>query len=203
PDDIPPIPVTHPTGPNSNGNGAGRFLPYKRDPESLGRPWAIPGTPGLEHRMGGLAKQPETGNVSYVPHENEQMNRERAEKVARLAQVIPEQEVFGPAEGDLLVVSWGSTFGAVRSAVQRLQAQNHAVSHAHLRYLNPFPRNLGDVLSRFRRILVPEMNLGQLVLLLRSRYSGHHFIPFNKIQGRPFTIREVYHKIEALLAEQA
>jgi 2-oxoglutarate ferredoxin oxidoreductase subunit alpha len=165
----------------------------------LGRLWAIPGTPGLEHRLGGLAKQPETGNVSYNPYENEQMVEERAVKVGRLARVIPEQRVSGPQEGDLLVVSWGSTFGAAHSAVLRLQKQGYAVSHTHIRHLNPFPRNLGDILSRFERILVPEMNLGQLIILLRGRYGTHNFIPFSKVQGRPFNIKEIRLKIESLL----
>jgi 2-oxoglutarate ferredoxin oxidoreductase subunit alpha len=197
PDDIEPIEVQHPT---TAGNGANGFKPYQRDPESMARLWAIPGTPGLEHRLGGLAKQPETGNVSYVPYENEQMVRERIEKVARLANVIPEQTLTGPQAGDLLVVSWGSTFGAVHSAVLDLQKQGQAISHAHIRYLNPFPRNLGDILSRFERILVPEMNLGQLIILLRGHYGSHEFIPFSKIQGRPFTIREIAAKTESLLA---
>ncbi len=195
PDKLEPIKVVHPTAAD-NGDG---FKPYKRNPETLGRPWAIPGTPGLEHRLGGLAKQPETGNVSYNPRENEQMNRERAEKIARLAEVIPEQKVTGPEEGDLLVVSWGSTYGAVRSAVLDLRKQGYEVSHAHLRYLNPFPRNLGDILSRFERILVPEMNLGQLVILLRGKFGTHNFIPYSKVQGRPFTIKEVKAKIQSLL----
>ena len=198
PDDIPPIVVEHPT---ASPNGADGFKPYRRHPDTLGRPWAIPGTPGLEHRLGGLAKQPETGNVSYNPSENEQMVYERALKVARLADVIPAQNVVGPPEGDLLLVSWGSTFGAVRSAVRQLQKQGHAVSHAHIRYLNPFPRNLGEILSRFDRILVPEMNLGQLIILLRGRYGTHNFIPFAKVQGRPFAIKEIVLKIESLLEE--
>jgi 2-oxoglutarate ferredoxin oxidoreductase subunit alpha len=196
PDDIEPIVVNHPTASNNGGKG---FKPYQRDPETLGRPWAIPGTPGLEHRLGGLAKQPETGNVSYVPHEHEQMVLERAAKVAHLTKVIPEQKVVGPQEGDLLVVSWGSTFGAVRSAVLRLQKQGHAVSHAHIRYINPFPHNLGHILSRFERILVPELNMGQLIILLRGRYGTHNFIPFSKVQGRPFAIKEIQLKIESLL----
>jgi 2-oxoglutarate ferredoxin oxidoreductase subunit alpha len=196
PDDIAPIEVVHPTESN---NGSGKFLPYKRDPETMGRPWAIPGTRGLEHRMGGLAKQPETGNVSYNPAENQRMTAERSEKVARLANIIPEQIVRGPAEGDLLVVSWGSTFGAIRSAVLRTQRKGKAVSHAHIRYLNPFPRNLGEILSQFDRILVPEMNMGQLVIVLRGRYGTHNFIPYSKVQGRPFTISEIETKIEELL----
>ncbi len=197
PEDIEPILVEHPCEPcDDNGNG---FMPYARDPETLARCWAIPGMAGLEHRLGGLAKQPETGNVSYNPAENEQMVEERALKVARLADAVPEQKVVGPQEGDLLVVSWGSTFGAVRSAVRRLQKQGYPVSHTHIRYLNPFPRNLGDILSRFERILVPEMNMGQLIIVLRGRYGTHNFIPFPKVQGRPFAIKEIELKIESLL----
>ncbi len=198
PDTIEPIEIHHPTEPNGEN---GKFLPYKRDPETMARPWAIPGTPGLEHRIGGLAKQPETGNVSYDPKDNQQMTNERAEKVARLADWLPEQEIFGDNEGDLLVVSWGSTFGATRSAVQAARAEGKNVSHAHIRYINPFPRNLGNILNRFERILVPEMNMGQLVVLLRARYGTHEFIQQNKVTGRPFTIKEVYEKINSLLAE--
>ena len=197
PDDIPPIEVSHPAAP-SNGHGQD-FKPYKRDPQTMARPWAIPGTPGLEHRLGGLAKQPETGNVSYVPHEHEQMVEERAAKVAHLAQFIPPQSLVGPQSGDLLVVSWGSTFGAVRSAVLRLQKRGLPVSHAHIRHINPFPHNLGDILSHFERILVPEMNMGQLIIVLRGRYGTHNFIPFSKVQGRPFAIKEIELKIESLL----
>ncbi|GAB4425574.1 MAG: 2-oxoacid:acceptor oxidoreductase subunit alpha [Anaerolineae bacterium] len=197
PDDIEPIVVNHPSAP-SNGDEA--FKPYQRDPETMARPWALPGTPGLEHRIGGLSKQPETGNVSYAPQDNDQMIRERAEKVARLAEAIPPQTLVGPSEGDLLVVSWGGTFGVVRSTVLRLQAQGKTVSHAHLRYLNPFPSNLGDILGRFERILVPELNMGQLAILLRGRYGLQNVIPLSKVQGRPFTISEITQKIEALLA---
>ena len=196
PDEIEPIVVNHPSGLN---NGSDTFKPYKRNPDTLARPWAIPGTPGLEHRIGGLSKQPETGNVSYDPQDNEQMIHDRAEKVARLADVIPEQTIIGPAQGDLLVVSWGGTFGVIRSAVLQMQTQGKAVSHAHLRYLNPFPRNLGDILSRFDRILVPELNLGQLTILLRGRYGLQNVMPLSKVQGRPFTISEVIKKIESLL----
>jgi 2-oxoglutarate ferredoxin oxidoreductase subunit alpha len=192
PDTIAPIIVSHPSASNTN-NG---FQPYQRDPETFGRPWAIPGTPGLEHRVGGLAKQPVSGNVSYDPDENEQMVRERVEKVARLADYLPEQPIFGPASGDVLVISWGGTYGAVRSAVDRLQRQGKHVSHAHLRYLNPFPRNLGDMLGRFKRIIVPELNLGQLIILLRGRYGTQEFIPVNKVQGQPFKIRELVEAIQ-------
>lgn len=197
PDEIEPIIVEHPTSPH---NGSDHFKPYLRDAETLARPWAIPGTPGLEHRIGGLSKQPETGNVSYAPLDNEQMIRERAEKIARLCAYIPEQTLIGPEEGDLLVVSWGGTYGVIRSAVLQLQAQGRAVSHAHIRYLNPFPCNLGDLLSRFDRILVPELNLGQLAILLRGAYGLMNVIPMSKVQGRPFTINEITKKIESLLA---
>jgi len=198
PDEIEPIVVEHPV---ASTNGSDGFLPYRRDSRTLGRPWAIPGTPGLEHRLGGLGKQPETGNVSYQPHEHQRMVRERAEKVNKLADIIPDQELFGPQSGDLLVVTWGSTFGAARSSVSRLLRKGHSVSHTHVRYINPFPHNLGDILGNFNRILVPEMNFGQLTMLLRSRYYGtQEYIPFSKVQGRPFTIREIISKIESLLA---
>ncbi|MCW5859850.1 MAG: 2-oxoacid:acceptor oxidoreductase subunit alpha, partial [Caldilineales bacterium] len=195
PDAIPPIVVEHPTAPNGNG----RYLPYKRDPVSLGRPWAIPGTPGLEHRVGGLEKSPDFGNVSYSPQDHQRMINDRAAKVARLADVIPEQDVFGPEEGKLLVVGWGSTYGAIHAAVAQAQARGQSVAHAHVRYLNPFPRNLGYILQRYDRILVPEMNMGQLSLLLRGRFV-RDVISLNKVQGRPFKISEIASKIDELLA---
>lgn len=195
PDAIPSITITHP----ANLNGDEHYLPYKRNPETLGRPWALPGTPNLEHRLGGLGKQPETGNVSYLPHENQQMTDERAEKVARLADLMPPQEVFGPAEGDLLVLGWGSTFGAIRSAVQRAQARGLSVSQTHLHYLNPFPKDLGKILSRFKRVLVPEMNMGQALVLLRHTYPETEFVRYYKVEGRPFTISEIQTKIEEVL----
>jgi 2-oxoglutarate ferredoxin oxidoreductase subunit alpha len=195
--DIPPIPIYHPAG-HANGNGEGPFLPYRRDPQTLARPWAVPGTPGLEHRIGGLSKAPLTGNVSYAPQHHEQMVSDRAEKIARLAEIIPEQEVFGPAEGELLMVSWGGTYGAVRTAVTRAQRQGRSVAHAHLRYLNPFPRNLRDVLSRYKRVVAPELNSGQLAFLLRGRYALNvQAMP--KIHARPFTIGEISAKIEQIL----
>src|SRR5262249_52334675 len=132
------------------------FAPYLRDEKTLSRPWAIPGTPGLEHRIGGLEKQNITGNVSYDPDNHELMVRLRAEKVARIAQDIPDLEVFGREQGKLLVVGWGGTHGAITSAVEKMQARGASVSSVHLRYLNPFPKNLADVLSRFERVLVPE-----------------------------------------------
>ncbi len=194
-EDIPEISVKHPQG-HRNGNGHAPFLPYERDPETLARPWALPGTPGLEHRLGGLSKAPLTGNVSYDPEHNEQMISERAEKVARLAGVIPEQDVFGAAEAELLMLSWGGTFGVVRSAVASAQRAGRSVAHAHLRYLNPFPRNLGDVLKRYRRILVPELNSGQLALLLRSKL-GVEVETYANLSARPLKIAEVRDVINA------
>lgn len=192
-DTIAPIVTNHP---QATGNGP--FRPYLRDPESLARPWAIPGTPGLEHRLGGLSKAPVSGNVSYAPEDHEQMVRDRAEKVARLANVIPKQTRFGPREGELLLVSWGGTYGAVRSAVAQAQARGRSVAHAHLRYLNPLPRNLRDILSRYNQVLVPELNLGQLAFLLRGRFA-FNVLSYPKMQARPFTISEISDKIEELL----
>ncbi len=195
PDEIAPIHVQHP----HEFNGDDGFLPYKRDPETMGRPWAIPGTPGLEHRIGGLEKSPELGNVSYVPEHHQQMVDERAEKIARLVDIIPDQTVFGPEKGDLLVVGWGSTFGAIHAAVDRAIHQGHSVAHAHIRYLNPYPGNLGEVLGRYDRILVPELNMGQLAMLLRAKYL-RPTLQLNKVQGRPFKISEISDKIESVLA---
>lgn len=195
PDTIPPIVVTHPTELNSPD----RLLPYKRDPVTLGRPWVIPGTPGLEHRVGGLEKSPEFGNVSYMPKDHQRMVDDRAAKVARLADIIPEQSVDGPEEGELLVLGWGSTYGVIRAAVMQAQAKGQSVAHAHIRYINPFPRNLGYILQRYDRILVPELNMGQLSLLLRGRFL-RDVLSLNKVQGRPFKISEISSKIDELLA---
>ncbi len=191
---IPPIEISHPDGPNGDDS----FLPYLRDPETLARPWALPGTRGLEHRIGGLSKAPVTGNVSYNPLHHEQMVRDRAEKIARLAEIIPEQDIFGPESGELLLLSWGGTYGAVRSAVVAAQRRGRSVAHAHLRYLNPFPRNLRDLLSRYRQVIVPELNGGQLAFLLRGRYALN-IQSFTKVHGRPFTIGEISGRIEQAL----
>ena len=175
------------------------FQPYARDPETLARPWAIPGTPGLEHRIGGLEKENITGNVSYDPENHENMVRLRAEKVDRIANDIPPVEVMGdPEGGDVLVVGWGSTYGAIDQAVGRVRRRGGKVSSIHLKYLNPFPSNLGEVLQRFEKILVPEMNMGQLAMLLRARYLVDA-IGLNKIQGQPFKIKEIERKIEEVL----
>jgi 2-oxoglutarate ferredoxin oxidoreductase subunit alpha len=180
---LPDVSVAFRTDPNG-------FFPYLRDEETLSRPWVIPGTPGLEHRIGGLEKEYLTGNVSYAPTNHEQMIRVRARKIAGIIREIPPLEVFGPPEGDLLVVGWGSTYGAITQAVRQLQAAGHAVSQVHLRHLNPLPADLGGVLRRYKKVLVPEMNLGQLVRILRAEYLVDA-IGFNKIQGRPFKVSEI------------
>ncbi|MCA9230164.1 MAG: 2-oxoacid:acceptor oxidoreductase subunit alpha [Planctomycetales bacterium] len=192
--EIPKIPITHP-GPSANGD---RFSPYQRD-DKLSRPWAIPGTPGLEHRLGGLEKQDGSGNVSYDPNNHEHMCRLRAEKVANMANDIPLQELDGPESGDLLVVSWGGTYGACVTAVHAAQASGKKVSHCHLRYLNPFPRNLGEILKKFDRILIPELNLGQLGAVIRSSFLIDA-VGLNKVQGKPFSVAEILSKINSLVA---
>jgi 2-oxoglutarate ferredoxin oxidoreductase subunit alpha len=204
-EDLPRIVVQHPqaTGaapvPPGNGNGEAHFLPYQRD-ERLVRPWAIPGTRGLEHRIGGLEKEDVTGNVSYDPANHEHMVRTRAQKIANMADVIPPLEVNGPAEGDLLVIGWGGTYGSTLTAVQRLQRKGHRVAQAHLRYLNPMPKNTGEVLRRYKKVLVPELNAGQLRLLLRAEFLIDA-VGLNKIQGRPFLVSEIEEKIEKMLSD--
>lgn len=174
------------------------FAPYVRDDETLARPWALPGTAGLEHRIGGLEKEHVTGNVSYDPANHQLMTDLRAEKVERISREIPPTEVHGdPEGGDLLVVGWGSTEGAITGAVEAARRDDLSVSRIHLRYLNPLPADLGDVLARFERVLVPEMNMGQLTLLLRGRYLVDARA-FPKVQGKPFFRYEVYDKIKEL-----
>jgi 2-oxoglutarate ferredoxin oxidoreductase subunit alpha len=177
------------------------FQPYKRDPDTLARPWAVPGTPGLEHRIGGLSKEPVSGNVSYDPLNNDRMVQLRAEKVARIANEIPPLEVYGSDTGELLVVGWGGTLGAIRSAVEEARAEGLNVSSIHLRHLNPFPADLEEVLSRFEKILVPELNLGQLARVLRAEF----LVPaesMNKVQGQPFQVSEILERIRAQLREE-
>jgi 2-oxoglutarate ferredoxin oxidoreductase subunit alpha len=176
-----------------------RFAPYARDEKTLARPWAIPGTPGLEHRIGGLEKENVTGNVSYDPHNHELMTHLRAEKVARVVQDVPALEVFGdPEGGELLVLGWGSTLGAITGAVAQARREGYAVSRAHLRHLNPLPSNLGDVLARFEKVMIPEMNMGQLALLLRGRFLKD-IISYGKVQGKPFFRHEILSKIKEIL----
>ncbi|MBF8247616.1 MAG: korA, partial [Bacteroidetes bacterium] len=174
------------------------FLPYLRDEATLSRPWAIPGTPGLEHRIGGLEKQHLTGNVNYEPPNHEFMVKLRTEKVERIANDIPLAEVEGDKKGDLLVVGWGSTYGAIRTAVTKLRQEKKSVSHLHLKHLNPLPKNVGEILYNFKHILVPEMNLGQLVKVLRAKYLVPA-LSVNKVQGLPFKASEIEDKIVEIL----
>jgi 2-oxoglutarate ferredoxin oxidoreductase subunit alpha len=176
------------------------FHPYDRDPVTLARPWAVPGTPGLEHRIGGLEKADITGNVSYDPENHHKMQTLRAQKVAGIADDIPDLDVYGPAQGELLILGWGSTYGAIRSAVDRLQANGRSVAHAHLRYLNPFPRNTGDVLRSYGRVLIPEINLGQLRMLIRARFLIDA-VGLNRVRGKPFRISDIEEAARLILTE--
>lgn len=174
------------------------FFPYSRDEQTLSRPWAIPGTPGLEHRIGGLEKQHITGNVNYEPLNHEFMIKMRAEKIERIANEIPLAKVEGDSQGDLLVVGWGGTYGSIKSAVAHHRQKGNSVSHLHLRWLNPMPRNVGEILYKFKHILIPELNLGQLVKVLRAKYLVPA-VGLNKIQGLPFKSIEIESKIEEIL----
>src|SRR5213082_204627 len=190
-EELPKIEIKFATNPEN-------FMPYARDEKTLARPYAIPGTPGLEHRIGGIEKQHITGNVNYDPENHHLMVRLRQEKVDRAANDIPPVEVFGEKTGRVLVLGWGSTFGSITSAVEKMQQEGKPVSAAHLRYLNPFPKNLGDVLSGFETVIIPEMNLGQLCTMIRAKYLVDA-IPFSKVKGRPFQIREIVRKVEEYL----
>jgi 2-oxoglutarate/2-oxoacid ferredoxin oxidoreductase subunit alpha len=175
------------------------FYPYLRDDTTLARPWAVPGTPGLEHRIGGLEKADILGNVSYDPDNHHRMQLLRQAKIAGIAADIPALEIHGPQEGDLLVLGWGSTYGAIRSAVERLQARGASIAHAHMRYLNPMPANTEAVLGAFKRVLVPEVNLGQLLMLIRARFLVDA-IGYNRVRGKPFRIAELEAEAERVLA---
>jgi 2-oxoglutarate/2-oxoacid ferredoxin oxidoreductase subunit alpha len=194
---LPKIPIHHATGPNAGSNGDAHFLPYKRD-DQLVRPWAAPGTPGLEHRIGGIEKEQTTGNVSYDPENHERMVKCRAQKIANIANDIPPLEVSGPAEGDLLVIGWGGTYGSITTAVQRAQRKRLSVAQAHLRYLNPMPRNTEEVLKSYKKVLIPELNGGQLAHLLRAAFLVDA-VSLSKVQGRPFQVSDIETKIEELL----
>ncbi len=189
-----PIKISHPT--EKNGE---KFLPYARD-NNLARPWAIPGTPGLMHRVGGLEKQDGTGNVSYDAANHEKMIHIRAQKVANVARVIPPQEVSGPSEGELLVLSWGGTYGACHTAVQTALSAGRSVAHCHLRHMNPFPSNLGQIIGNYDSVLIPELNLGQLRMLIRAKYLVDA-IGYNRVQGKPFSVGELVEKINELTTE--
>ncbi|MDZ4784207.1 MAG: 2-oxoacid:acceptor oxidoreductase subunit alpha [Planctomycetia bacterium] len=192
-DGLPTMEIQHPTG-SENGD---EFHPYERN-ERLSRPWALPGTPGLMHRIGGLEKQDITGNVSYDPINHQHMVDTRAAKVAGVANDVPLQEVDGPETGDVLVLSWGGTYGACATAVTRARQLGTSVAHAHLRYLNPFPRNLGEIVKRYKKVLIPELNKGQLIMLVRHKFLVDA-IGLNKVQGKPFTVAEIVSKIQELV----
>ena len=196
--DLAEIPVTFK---KSLAEGEEKYMPYARD-EKLARPWALPGTPGLEHRIGGIEKQNITGNVNYEPENHQLMVKIRQEKVDKIAEYIPEQKLdSGPEKGKILVLGWGSTYGAIKSAVAEIQAQGHAVSHAHLRYVRPFPRNLGQLIKNFDQVLIPEINNGQLIKIIRDTYlvdaKG-----YNKIMGVPITKTELVLCLEEMLGRK-
>lgn len=173
------------------------FYPYLRD-ENLVRPWAIPGTPGLEHRIGGLEKSNIYGSVSYDPENHEEMVRIRKQKVDNIQKYIPDLVVEGEQEGELLVLGWGSTYGAIKEAIYNVKKKGYNVSQAHLRYINPFPKNLGEVLNRFKKVIIPELNLGHLALLIKGKFLKD-VIQLNKVQGRPFKVAEIENKIIEVL----
>lgn len=178
-------------------DGDGPFLPYLRDPETMARPWAIPGQAGMEHRVGGLEKDATTGNVSYIPDNHEHMSHQRAAKIAKIQEDIPDVEVHGDGT-DLLVLGWGSTYGAIRTAVNRVHKEGLAVSQVHLRHINPFPKNLGDVLARYDKVLIPEINLGQLSKLIRAEYGVDSF-GYNRVLGQPLRATYIETEIHDIL----
>jgi 2-oxoglutarate ferredoxin oxidoreductase subunit alpha len=178
--------------------GEGPFQPFRRDPETLARPWAIPGTAGLEHRIGGLEKADVTGSISYDPDNHDLMVRLRARKVAGIAADIPELELDDPdGEADLLVIGWGSTYGPIAAAVRRVRKRGGRVARAHLYHVNPFPANTGEVLRRYPKILVPEMNLGQLAMLLRAEFLVDA-VSYTRVRGRPLSAAELEDAINAM-----
>jgi 2-oxoglutarate ferredoxin oxidoreductase subunit alpha len=191
---LPRLEVSHEADPET-------FKPYSRNPETLARPWVVPGQPGLEHRIGGLEKSDGVGTVSYDPLNHQIMTELRAEKIERIAEDIPALEVDGPPSGNLLVLGWGSSYGAITSACRALRAEGQNVSNAHLRHINPFPKNMGSVLSRFKMVLVPEMNMGQLHLLILTHFPGLP-MKLNKMQGKPFKIGDIRSRVVEILELQ-
>ncbi|MGE5315425.1 MAG: 2-oxoacid:acceptor oxidoreductase subunit alpha [Acidobacteriota bacterium] len=185
--------ISHPFRTNAEG-----FLPYERDPETLARDWAIPGTPGLEHRIGGLEKKDKVGSISYDPENHDLMIHIRAEKVERIANDIPLAQVDGPESGDVLVVGWGGTYGAIRTAVEKKRAEGKSVAHLHIKYINPLPKNIGEILSKYKKVLVPEINLGQLIKVLREKFLVDA-VGYNRVAGLPFKSTEIEQKIDELL----
>jgi 2-oxoglutarate ferredoxin oxidoreductase subunit alpha len=192
---LPKIEVHH----RARAEGGNGFLPYLRDADLI-RPWVLPGTAGLMHRVGGLEKQDVTGAVSYDPDNHQRMVQLRARKIDNIADTVPAQTVLGPEKGELLVLTWGGSAGAALSAVQRVQKRGFSVACAVLRYLHPLPRNLGELLLRYKRILIPELNMGQLRFLIRGRF-GVDATGLNKIKGKPFLISEIESKIMELVTQ--
>jgi 2-oxoglutarate ferredoxin oxidoreductase subunit alpha len=193
--DLPEIKVNFKKGLDE---GEEKLMPYKRD-EKLVRPWAIPGTPGLEHRIGGLEKQDGTGNVNYEPENHQHMVKTRQAKVDKIADHIPSQKLdSGPEKGKLLILGWGSTYGAIKSAVSELHLEGYSVAHAHIRYLRPFPKNLGDIIKNYDRVLIPEINNGQLIKIIRDVYFVDA-LGYNKIMGVPITKTELVMKVKELM----
>jgi 2-oxoglutarate ferredoxin oxidoreductase subunit alpha len=195
-DALPDISTTFAT--EANGED-GAFFPYQRDEQTLARPWAIPGTKGLEHRIGGLEKADRTGNISYDPENHDLMTRLRAQKVAGIASDIPELDVDDPdGEARVLVLGWGGTYGPIAAGVRRARANGRKVAHAHMRYLNPFPRNTGEVVRRYEKVLIPEMNTGQLLKLIRAEFLVDA-AGYNRVRGVPLRAAEVAEAIEAMV----
>jgi 2-oxoglutarate/2-oxoacid ferredoxin oxidoreductase subunit alpha len=192
--ELPDISVEFATEPNHEGD----FWPYLRDEATLARPWAVPGTPGLEHRIGGLEKADGSGNISYDPENHDHMVHLRAAKVAGIAADIPPLEVDDQEGARLLVLGWGSTYGPIGAAVRRVRNAGGKVAQAHLRHLNPFPANLGEVLRRYDRVLIPEMNLGQLRMLVRAQFLVDA-VGYNRVRGLPFKAEELADEIVGLL----
>ncbi len=190
---LPDMKVKHPL------SSDGPFLPFVRDEKTLARPWAVPGTPGLEHRIGGIEKADKTGAVSYDPENHHLMTLLRAEKIKRIADDIPPAEVFGDKKGKVLVLGWGGTYGTIHAAVSEFQQEGKKVSACHLHYLNPFPKNLGEILKNFETILIPEINMGNLIFMIRAQFEGVRAIGYNRVTGQPFKIREIKERIQQLL----
>jgi 2-oxoglutarate ferredoxin oxidoreductase subunit alpha len=182
-------------------NNDAEYKPYLRDVEKLSRSWALPGQEGLRHRVGGLEKADITGEVSHDPLNHELMVKKRAEKVQRVANFIPEQELVGEESGDLLVIGWGGTFGALNTAVQELQAEGKSISLCQISYINPLPKNLKEVFPKFKKRIVCELNLGQMATYLRSQLPTFEYQQYNKIQGLPFMIAELKNKFNEILKE--
>ena len=190
-DELPAFPTKFRTDPEG-------FQPFLRNPDTLARPWAVPGTPGLEHRIGGLEKQDVTGNINYEPANHDKMVRLRAAKVAGVVQDVPDVVPAGDAFGDLVIVGWGSTYGSITAALHSLRAKGHKIGHIHIRHLNPLPKNLGEAMKRYKKVLVPEMNLGQFAFILRSIYLVDA-ISYSKVEGKPFKQSEIEKKVLEVL----